>query len=54
MNNFITALVVFIVAILTYVYVAFPIRNYLCQLDGMRASYYNYGCVINKEHKELD
>lgn len=54
MNNFITALIIFILGILAYVYIAFPIRNYLCHLDGMRASYYNYGCVIDREqHKEL-
>lgn len=52
MNNFITALAIFIVAILIYVYVVFPIRDYLCKLDGMRASYYNHGCVIIKEQSK--
>ena len=54
MNDFITALAIFILAALAYIYIAFPIKDYLCKLDGMRASYYNYGCVIdNPQHKEI-
>lgn len=52
MRDFITALALFIIAMLAYTYIAFPIKDYLCSLDGMKASYYNYGCVIKYQPRE--
>ena len=47
MKDYITALALFVIAI--YTFIAFPFKDYLCSLDGMRASYYNHGCITTKE-----
>ena len=48
MKNFLTYFIMAVGLVLAYFYIIFPIRNYLCEQENMRASHLVQGCVIKE------
>ena len=48
MKNFLIYFIMSVGLVLIYFYIIFPIRNYLCEQVGMKASHIVKGCIIKE------
>lgn len=48
MKDFWFYVIVVLNLVLVYFYIIFPVHNYLCEREGMRASHFVRGCVIKE------